>query len=246
MLRRQLFVHGWTILAIDLDEIRPDRFVIHNDKVRPLLRGEGVTAGKFFELGTWRRDGLLARIRERGFNVRTIADRIAALPHIQPVPPPGELGLRILSQAKERFAVFDPKTLHWQDVPVIEHNGKQAVQLRAGEALRRRKGRGSGDYYLATIAGDRQINLLPVNETGALLHAYAQIAHSGSPAVLRYTLRAETTHLPQNQALLPPPHGAVIALLARDKDEPWTVNQAAFPLLEAITAKLGLALQPQA
>lgn len=232
-------------MAVDLDEIRPDRFVIHNDKVRPLLKGEGVTAGKFFELVTWRRDGLMARIRERGFNVRTIADRIDALREIQPVPPPGELGVRVLSQAKERIAIFDSDTLRWQEAPVIDYQGKPAVQLRAGEVLRRRKSRGAGDYYIATIAGDQQINLLPVNETGALLHAYAQIAGSAAPAVLRYSEQADTYYLPRNQALLPQPHRETIELIARDKAEPWTIDKSVFALLEAIVAKLGISLQRQ-
>ena len=232
-------------MSIDLDEIRPDRFVIHNDKVRPLLKGEGVTAGKFFELVTWRRDGLMARIRERGFNVRTIPDRIAALREIQPVPPPGDLGVRILSQAKERIAIFDRARLQWQEATIIEYNGKPAVQLRASEALRRRKSRGPGDYYIATLSSDQQINLLPVNETGALLHAYGQLAQSNSPVVLRYSEQTDTYYLPRGLAFLPPPHHETIELIALTKAEPWTIDKSAFALLKAILNKLGIALEPQ-
>src|SRR4028119_779934 len=91
----------------DLDEIRPDRFIINNDKLRPVLRGEGVTVGKFFELVTWRREGLIGRIRMRGFNVRTLEDRVAAPRGIKSIEPPGPEGVRVLHQPKERIAHFD-------------------------------------------------------------------------------------------------------------------------------------------
>ena len=41
----------------DLDEFRPEHFVITNEKVRPLLRGEGERDGRFFVLQSMRRMG---------------------------------------------------------------------------------------------------------------------------------------------------------------------------------------------
>jgi hypothetical protein len=230
----------------DLDEIRPDRFIINNEKVRPLLRGEGVTVGKFFELVTWRREGLIARIRERGFNVRTLADRVAALREIKPVEPLGAEGIRLLSHAKEHIAIFDRAQLHWHDLPVIEHGGKAAVRVRAGAALRRRKGRGHADYYIATLSHDHQINLLPTKEVSALLHAYGQIAQSDEPVVIYYSAAEETYLIPQRQALLPPPHRDLLQMLAYEKAEPWTVPTDTFEYAQGIFAKLGIQLQPQA
>jgi hypothetical protein len=232
--------------APDLDEIRPDRFIINNDKVRPLLKGEGVTVGKFFELVTWRRDGLIARIRSRGFNVRTLEDRVAALREIKPVEPPGEIGVRLLTHPKEHIATFDRMHLQWHDLPIGEHGGKPAVRLRAGVAIRRRKGRGHADYYIATLAGDGHINFLPAKEANALIHAYSQIAQEGPPAVVQYSTDEETYVIPQRQALLPPPHQEVLKLLSHDKAEPWTIPAVAFALAQTVFAKLGIQLQRQA
>lgn len=231
--------------APDLDEIRPDRFIINNDKLRPLLRGEGVTIGKFFELVTWRREGLIGRIRDRGFNVRTLADRVAALRGIEPVEPLGPEGIRLLSHPKEHIAVFDRTQLHWHDLRVIEHGGKAAVRLRAGASLRRRKGRGHADYYIATVSHDNQINFLPTKEVSALLRAYGQIAQSDQPAVVYYSAGEETYLIPQHQALLPPPHRELLQMLAHDKAEPWTVPTITFEYAQAIFAKLGIQLQPE-
>lgn len=231
-------------MNIDLDEIRPDRFVIHNVKLRPLLKGEGVTAGKFFELVTWRREGLLARIRERGFNVRTIADRIAVLPEIGPVAPLGPEGVRLLSQAKERIATFDRTELRWRDLPVIEHAGKAAVRINSGVALRRRKSRGHADYYLATLAHNDLINLLPVTETEALLQAYAQLAQTGPQVIVHYTLQPDALFIPKRHLTLPPPHAETLSLLTRDKAESWTIPTSVRDFAAAVFAKLGIVLQP--
>lgn len=230
-------------MNIDLDEIRPDRFVIHNDKIKPWLKGEGVTIGKFFELGTWRRDGLLARLRERGFNIRTIDDRIAGLGAIGAVEPPGAEGVRALSQAKERIATFDAAELRWRDLPIEQVDNRAVVRLRAGEPLRRRKSRGQGEFYIATHSQQDQINLLPVHETEALLRAYAQRALAG-PIRLRYTIHDDTIHVPQQAILLPTPHRTVLELIALDKAPAWTFPLAALPLATTIFAKLGITLQP--
>ncbi len=229
---------------MDLDEIRPDRFIIKNDKVRPLLKGEGVTAGKFFELVTWRREGLIARIRERGFNVRTIEDRITMLAAIENVSPPGNVGLRVLSQAKERIASFERATLRWVELPIIEHNRQAAVQIRDNEPVRRRKGRGSGDYYITSLTPSGQLNLLPVAETTALIHAYSQIAVSDQPVNLPMISQADLYLVPQQQAILPQRHRETLLTLALDKATPWTFPQKIMPMAEAVFAKLGITLQP--
>lgn len=230
-------------MNIDFDEIRPDRFIIHNDKVRPFLRGEGVTVGKFFDLVTWRRDGLIARIRNGGFNVRTLADRLAALREISAVGAPEGEGIRPLSTAKERIATFDRSTLRWRDVPMITHNGKPAVKLHGNVALRRRKSRGKPDFYISALIRDDQINLLPVSETEALLHAYGQIAASDQPAIARFWEQPDAYVVPSDQLLLPPPHAALLDLLSADKQTRWTFPSTSAGLVEAVFAKLGIELQ---
>jgi hypothetical protein len=66
--------------AIDLEEIAPNRFLVHTPRINALIKGEGKIAGRMFELTGWRRDGLIARLRERGFSVRTLGDQLDKLP----------------------------------------------------------------------------------------------------------------------------------------------------------------------
>jgi hypothetical protein len=229
---------------IDLDEIRPDRFVIHNDKVRSLLRGEGVTSGKFFELGTWRREGLIARIRERGFNVRTIADRIGALPQIGDVAPPGEIGFRALSQSNERVATFGRATLRWHDQPTETNSGKPIVRLPGNVAVRRRRGRGVASYFITAPLPNGQINLLPITETEALIHAYAQIAKSDPPATLHFSSMDDAYIVPDRQAVLPPAHAQTLDLISNQKPQRWTFPRPWAHMAEDVFGTLGILLQP--
>jgi len=230
---------------IDLDEIWPERFLIHNDKLKPLLRGEGVTVGMFFELVSWRREGWLARLRSRGFNVRTLQDRVAVLPAISPVPPLGDEGVRLLGSAKERIALFDGDQLRWKELPIIEHNGKAAVRVRDGAAVRRRKSRGQPEYHIATLVHGNQINLSPRNETNALLHTYAHLGQQG-PVVVRLVEQEDVYLVPHEQAVLPPPHRELLDLLAYDKKARWAFSKPVIKLVEAVFDKLGIQLHPQA
>ena len=228
----------------DLDEIRPDRFIINNDKLRPVLRGEGVTVGKFFELVTWRREGLIGRIRMRGFNVRTLEDRVTALRGIKHVDPPGPEGARVLHHPKERIAHFDSTRLHWCDLPTVDHGGKPAVRIASNIAIRRRKSRGHADYYITAPVVNGEINFLPTKEIAALIHAYSQIAQE-HPPVLRYTLADDIYSIPRQQAQLPEPHQEVLDMLAVDKAEPWRIPAPVIELAAGVFAKLGIDLQPQ-
>jgi hypothetical protein len=242
-----LIIGDWSLThwqPADLDEVRPDRFVINNDKARPLLKGEGVVVGRFFELTTWRRDGLIARLRERGFNVRTLRDRIAALPSIEPVDPPGTESARPLA-ARERVAIFDAATLHWRDLEPVEVDGKPAVRLASNVALRRRKSRGRADFYISALSQRGAINLRPASETAALLHAYSQIAASRRPATLEAAEHDDQIHLPQRDVTLPPPHAETLDLLTLDGADRWTFAKATLPLvidtLETLAIRLRVA-----
>ncbi len=193
-------------MPVDLDEVRPNRFLIHNLKTKAVLRGEGVTVGNIFELTGWRREGLLARLRMRGFTVRTIDDRIATLPPL-PVPVPyGDLVMRDLQHPKERYARFDQVEIRWINVKAEE--GARQVQIGAGWVLQRRRGRGHADHYLATQEKPDRIGLLPLSETGAIMMGYAQATADGER-----TLRLEVVddgHRLPSDLLLPPPHREVL------------------------------------
>lgn len=232
------------MLNIDLDEIKPNRFIIYNAQVRVILRGEGVIVGKFFDLVTWRREGLIARIRMRGFNVRTIQDRIDLLPAIAEVAPPGAQALRLLA-AKERIGIFERADLHWRDLQPILHENRPAVRLHEHVAIRRRKSRGKADFYITTLNRASQINFLPVTETDALLHAYGQIAGDDRPAIARFSEQADAYVVPQDQLILPPPHAAVLDMLALDHAARWTFPKAVADQVEDVFAKLAIEIQPQ-
>lgn len=217
--------------------------MIHNAKTRPFLRGEGMINGKFFDLQTWRSEGLFARLREAGFNVRTLADRIARLPAVADVGPAGASGVRILANAKERLGIFDHVQLRWRDLPL--HEDRPTVELHENIALRRRKGRGKADFYITALARDHTINLLPVTETEALMHTYSQIAASNQPALIQFEQRDQAYHVPRNQLILPPPHAAALDLLGSDKALPWTFTDAtSIDLAEIVFDKLGVELRP--
>jgi len=46
--------------AVDLEEIAPNRFLVHTPRINALIKGEGTIEGRLFELTGWRRDGLIA------------------------------------------------------------------------------------------------------------------------------------------------------------------------------------------
>ena len=193
-------------MPIDLDEVRTNRFLIHNAKAKILLRGEGVTVGNIFELTSWRRDGLIARLRVRGFNVRTIDDRIAKLPPLPEPAPYGESGIRELQHPKEQYSRFDLQRLRWIDVE--PQPGTREVQLAVGWVLRRRRGRGHADYYLGTLEKSGRIGLFPLSETAALLMGYAQATAEGERTIHLESVK-EGHRLP-GSLLLPPPHREVL------------------------------------
>lgn len=228
----------------DLDEYHADRFVIHNEKIRPLLRGEGERDGKFFRLQTWRREGLIARIRMAGFNVRTLQDRIDAL-HAAPVDiEPGPEVFRALATQREQIAAWDPERLRWRDLPVREVNGVRGVTLRVNEPLRRRKSRSGGDFFLAIAEPGGRAGLRPVRESDAILHAYGMLAADGRPAVIRFERTSGGYLVPSNQALFPERHREALEFLASDDEPSWTFEREHIDLVEQVFDRLAVRLEP--
>jgi hypothetical protein len=223
--------------GIDLDEIAPDRFLVHNTRANATLKGEGDLSGRLFELTSWRREGLLARLRERGFSVRTLADRIAALPALPAPPSLGEPAWRPLSSPIEQFSMFDPPTLHWRPVEAESRAGQAGVMLQAGWVLRRRKGRGQPSFFVAFKERGGNIGLRALDETKAVLAGYAQaLAHDPRPWLAER--HQDAIALPDVE--LPPPHRELLRLLARDSGEGLVVDQQAWPLARALYERLGV------
>lgn len=227
--------------APDLEEIRPNRFVIHEPRLAGLLRGEGTIEGRFFELTTWRREGLVGRLRQRGFAVVTLADQIDELP--APPAPPQLQGAcwRALTTPIERFSVFDPQTLTWAPLAPEPRDGAAVVVARAGQVLRRRKGRGAPAFYLGVAERGGTLGLSPLDETEALLLGYAQAGGLPGPAL--QAARAgeeELWRLPEVE--LPPPYRALLRRVSQERDGASLVGRAGLALAQELFARLGVRL----
>jgi hypothetical protein len=225
--------------GLDLEEIAPGRFLIHNAHINSVLKSEGDVRGRLFELTTWRRDGLLARLRERGYTVRTIADRLAALPMPPPAPPIGGAGWRPLSSAIEQISNFDLVGLRWHPLAPQLRDGVRGVAIYDGWVLRRRKGRNPADYYLAQKERGGGVALRPLDETSALLTGIAQ-ALERDPRPLMAERHGEGLLLPQIE--LPPPYRETLALFARPGPDGALVDEVGWPLAQQLFARLGISL----
>jgi hypothetical protein len=217
----------------DLEEVRPGRFIVHNPLAGSTLRGEGEREGDRFTLTSWRREGLIGRLRARQFKVLTLADQVDALPALPPAAPLGPPAPRPLA-AGERVSVFaGPRG--WEPAP--EAPGRPGeIALRPGWVIRRRKGRGPGDYYLVAPG-----TLRPLGEEAAIAQGYAQLALAGPTAVALATGddgRATLADLP-----LPPEHRALLGRLADRTGDSWHIADGAAELVAELLARLGVKLR---
>jgi hypothetical protein len=225
--------------AIDLEEIAPDRFLVHNPRVTELLKGEGTLSGRLFELTTWRREGLLARLRGRGLQVRTFADLVAALPVPPPPPPINGMGRRSLTSPIEQISHFDFRRLRWHPLAPDRRDGTLTVVVYDGWVLRRRKGRGRASYHLAFVERGGDIGLKPLDETEALLAGYAQaMALDDRPLLVER--RSDLLLLPDIE--VPPPHRALLRRITTESDEGPLVDEGWWPLVQQVFRRLGVRL----
>ena len=226
--------------AIDLEEITPNRFLVHNVNAKGVLKGEGTFEGRLFELTTWRREGLLARLRERGFRVRTLVDELGGLPDPPAPPSIGGLGWRPLTSPIEQISNFDLRNLRWHPLTPEVRDGEAGVSVYAGWVLRRRKGRGAGSYYLALAERDGGIGLQSLDETTAILTGYAQaMAFDDRPLVVEQ--HGDHVRLPDVE--LPPPHRAVLLRIARRTGAGLEVDRRGWPLAQELFLRLGVRLR---
>ena len=225
--------------ALDLVEIAPNRFLLHNPRVKELLKGEGPLSGRLFELTTWRREGLMARLRGRGLHVRALADLVAALPALPPPPQIGGMGRRALASPIEQISHFDLHRLRWHPLAPDPRDDAPTVMVYGGWALRRRKGRGPPSYHLAFVERGGGIGLKPLDETKALLAGYAQaMALDDRPLLVER--RGEQLLLPDVE--LPPPHRALLRRVTTEGDEGLLVDERSWPLAQEVFWRLGVRL----
>ena len=225
--------------AVSLEEIAPGRFLLHDPQAHSLLKGEGAFSGRLFELTTWRREGLLARLRERGFKVLTLDDLVASLP-APPAPPPiGGPGWRPLSSPIEQISHFDLRNLRWRPLEPAPRDGVPGVTIYDGWALRRRKGRGAASFYLAARERGGGVGLRPLDETKAILVGYAQaLALDDRPLIVER--HGDHVRLPDVE--LPPAHRAALRRIAREGDAGLLVDERAWPLAQDVFGRLGVRL----
>lgn len=226
--------------SVDLEEIKPHIFLIHDDRMVPILKGEGKIAGQRFELTSWRRDGLLARLRDRGFNVRTLADQVDKLPNPPRIAPPSGTMLRPLSTTIERFSFFDPDTLAWAALEPFEHEGQKVIELLDGAVIRRRKGRGASDYYVAFRERSGGAGLRPVDENKAILTGYGQATAYETRDIAAKKLE-KAYILPD--LILPEAYRKLLARIGEHVTEGWRIHPRGWPLAQEIFARLGILLR---
>jgi hypothetical protein len=225
--------------AADLEEIAPNRFLVHTPRINALLKGEGTIAGRMFELTGWRRDGLIARLRERGFAVRTLGDQLDKLPGPPPAPQIAAPGWRPLASAIEQISHFDLRGLRWHPLTPETRDGVSGVTVYDGWVLRRRKGRSASSFYLAFRERNGGIGLRRLSEAEAILSGYAQ-ALELDPRPLLVARRGDAFLLPDVE--LPPPYRKALETIAKASPEGPVVNARGWPFAQELFAKLGVRL----
>lgn len=233
--------------AHDLEEMRPQHFIIHNPAVRQLIKTEGTINGNRFDLTSHRRDGMLARLREQGFHVLTIDSLINTLPDLAPADAPGAF-CWYRGRSKDRYRFFHPTQLTWT-APETVHNSnaadptEQRLLLRTGWIVLRRRSGAVTSYFQVGCDATGSATLTPLDETTALLHGFAQAALTPPPP-LKVACTNDQLQLPDIP--LPQPHQAILARLGQHtKATGWQVTATYWPFVQRLFAKLGLRLRRQ-
>lgn len=217
----------------DLEEVYPDRFIVHNPAVGPSLRGEGEREGDRFILTTWRREGFLARVRGKTFVVLTLADQITLLPPLPRVTTSGAPVLYTPGQG-QRVSYF-AGMIGWQ--PAAEAvDAPGAYRLVDGSVIRRRRGRGPGHYYHV-----RKGKLVTLDEDEALRYGYAIAIHTQTQVVVAYQGHDGQYQIPD--LLLPSAHRTLLGrLIVGKQGENYAFGPEALGLIEVLLGTLGIEL----
>lgn len=162
---------------VALEECAPNVFIVHDIRVRPFLHGEGDYTGNRFVLTSWRRDGLFARIRDRGLEVASLDAQIAALPTLPPAPPLAATPRwHVIGHADERWSYYDAPSRTIIPCTVSDQQSRAVVAITPGWLVRRRRGRGGGEWYRTMVQGSDTIQLTHIDQDAALLCGLAQAA----------------------------------------------------------------------
>lgn len=225
-----------------LEECAPNVFIIHDIRVRPFLHGEGDRDGNRFVLTSWRRDGLIARIRERGLDVATFESQIAALPAL-PRPPSIADAPRWqrLGHADERWSYYDPTTRQIVSCAVDTHKSQSGVWLYPGWVVRRRRGRGAGEWYCAAIQGSDTLQYMRLHdEDAALLCGLAQAHTCAHPPLVVTPVNDDVVQL--TTPILPQVYQRCAGRWATSDrtGTTWQLPHAQLALMQQMLARLGI------
>ncbi len=201
-----------------LEEYAPNHFMVHDIRVRPFIRGEGDVEGNRFVMTSWRRDGLMARLAERGLVMVTIESLTESLPPL-PAPSPiaDEARWQPLGHPSERWSYYDPRQRAVVTCDTVSHADQQGVWLYPGCMVRRRRGRGQAEWYRSQPQGAHTIQYTPLAEDTALLQGLAQATgYTHEPIALRAGTNGDVA---VTIPLLPKVHQSVLSRCATtDRD----------------------------
>ncbi|NTU85478.1 MAG: hypothetical protein HGA45_40010, partial [Chloroflexales bacterium] len=136
----------------------------------------------------------------------------------------------------ERLSYFAARPLGWQPAPPAPEQ-PQAVSLREGWVVRRRKGRGPGTYY-RLLRG----NLQPLSENEALRYGLALAALEGADPIA--LAPADNGYLLPDLPL-PTEHRALLGRLGERHQDGTLLAPEALPLAAALLARVGLVAQKE-
>lgn len=228
---------------VALEECAPNVFIVHDIRVRPFLQGEGERDGNRFVLTSWRRDGLFARLRERGLDVSTFASQIHDLPALPPVTVP-DLPPRWyrLGHADERWSMYDPATRQIGACVPDTTQSQAGVWLTPGAVVRRRRGRGAGEWYAVTAQGADALQFRHLSDDDAILAGLAQAScYDHAPLQLIPTA--------PDQVILVTPILPVVYQRCAGRwatsdrhGTTWQLQPAQLPLMHQLLARLAIAV----
>ncbi|NJP05982.1 MAG: hypothetical protein HC837_10340 [Chloroflexaceae bacterium] len=222
---------------VDMEEIRPDCFFVHNLQLYRLLQGEGTFRGTMFELTTWRRDGLLARLRNSGMVIATLTDQIDALPALPAARMPGQ-ACPYAPGPRERFRFFDVQRLNWVALEVADGSDPPYLWMIDNQVVQRRRNRDGGSFYRVSGRGPDQLaELVALSQTQALLEGYAQATLRPRPPLTLESCGDETL-LPVLP--LPEPYRHVLSRLAQLETHHWRIATAHLNLGMQLYQRLGV------
>jgi hypothetical protein len=227
---------------VAFEELTPNIFVVHDIRVTQFLRGEGDLVGNRFTLTSWRRDGLFARIRQRGLIMASLDDQIADLPRLPHAPQIGDAHWHPLGTTQTRWSMYDPAQRAIAPLEPVVRNNHAGVMIPLGAVVRRRNGRGIPEWFGCHALKGNQLDLVALDEDKALLYGLAQAASLAPPLPWERIETFAYLVIP----LLPRQHMQLLGRLARfdQQRQMWATEITHLTFLSQFLHRVGITLTP--